>query len=355
MYEVIVLGAGQAGLAAGYHLQQQQLDYVILEASEQTAGSWPKYYDSLILFSPAQYSSLPGMDIPGGSDHYPTKEEVVRYLKQYREEFNLNVQTQKKVVQVTKNNHDFTVKTEHGITYQTRAVICATGSFNNPYIPGIPGKQIFEGRTMHSYHYQRPEPFASEGVVVVGGRNSAVQIAVELAQVADVSIATRSPIKYIPQRLLGRDGHFWGRLIGYDTFPIGLWLNVKDKEPVIDMGAYKNAIEVDHNPDQRDMFTRFTKNGVEWVDGRTERVDSVVFATGFIPRFEYLESLHAVDQEGNPLQKSGISTAVPGLYYVGLHWQRNHASATIRGVGPDAKYVLKHLKKYLHSIYKKVD
>ncbi|GGA47252.1 hypothetical protein GCM10007416_20560 [Kroppenstedtia guangzhouensis] len=100
MYEVIVLGAGQAGLAAGYHLHNQKLDYVILEASEQTAGSWPKYYDSLTLFSPVQYSSLPGMDIPGGPDHYPTKDEVVRYLNQYREHFNLNVQTTKKAVEV---------------------------------------------------------------------------------------------------------------------------------------------------------------------------------------------------------------------------------------------------------------
>lgn len=349
LYEVIVLGAGQAGLAAGYHLHNQKLDYVILEASEQTAGSWPKYYDSLTLFSPVQYSSLPGMDIPGGPDHYPTKDEVVRYLNQYREHFNLNVQTTKKAVEVTKNNGVFSVKTEDGMIYQARAVICATGAFNDPYVPDITGNQIFEGRIIHSYQYRHQEPFAGERVVVVGGRNSAVQIAVELAQVADVSLATRTPIKYMPQRLLGRDGHFWGRLIGYDTFPIGLWFHVRDKEPVIDTGEFKKAIEVDQNPDQRSMFTRFTKNGVEWADGRTERVDSVVFATGFKPKLRYLEPLQAVDEEGYPLQKGGISTTVPGLYYIGLHWQRNHASATIRGVGPDAKYVLKRLKKYLDS------
>ena len=355
MYDVIVLGAGQAGLATGYYLQRHQLDYTILEASEQTAGSWPKYYESLTLFSPAQYSSLPGLAIPVAHDHYPKKEEVIRYLNQYRKHFNLNVQTNKKVVEVLKKGSCFSVKTEDGMNYKAKAVICATGSFNHPYIPNVERKHLFEGRTLHSFHYRRPEPFAGERVVVVGGRNSAVQIAVELAQVADVSIATRTPIKYLPQRFLGRDGHFWGRLIGVDTFPIGLWVNVKDKEPVIDLGGYKKAIEVDHNPDQRSMFTHFTKNGVAWADGQTERVDSVVFATGFKPHFTYLETLRAVNAEGFPLQKGGISTAVQGLYYVGLHWQRNHASATLRGVGPDAKYVLKHLKKYVRSVHKKSD
>jgi putative flavoprotein involved in K+ transport len=352
MYDVIVLGAGQAGLASGYYLQKNQLDYVILEASGQTAGSWPKYYDSLSLFSPVQYSSLPGMDFPGDFDYYPKKDEVIRYLNDYKEHFNLRVHTYKKVVHVSKKDHDFTVRTEDGAEYRARAVICATGAFNNPYIPHLPGEDIFEGRTMHSFDYRQPQSFTGERVVVVGGRNSAVQIAVELAQVAKVTLATRSPLKFIPQRLLGRDGHFWGRLIGYDTFPIGLWLNVKHKEPVIDMGGYKRAVQVDQNPDHRSMFTRFTINGVEWADQRTERVDSVVFATGFKPEFKYLDSLYAVDEKGYPLQKGGISTAVPGLYYVGQHWQRNHASATLRAVGTDAKFVLKLIRKYLRSIQK---
>ncbi len=107
MYDVVIIGAGQAGLAAGYHLQKSNLDYVILEASEQTAGSWPKYYNHLVLFSPAQYSSLPGLDIDGGCDSYPNKDAVIQYLNDYRNYFNLNVQTRKKVEKIKKSNHFF--------------------------------------------------------------------------------------------------------------------------------------------------------------------------------------------------------------------------------------------------------
>ncbi|WP_175615765.1 flavin-containing monooxygenase [Piscibacillus halophilus] len=350
MYDVIVIGAGQAGLAAGYYLQKLNLDYVILEASEQTAGSWPKYYNNLVLFSPVQYSSLPGLDIDGGYDSYPNKDTVIQYLNQYRNYFNLNVQTRKKVEEIKKSNQFFSLKTVDQELYKARAIICATGSFNNPYIPNIDNMNTFEGKLMHSFQYREANNIKDERIVVVGGRNSAVQIAIELAQVANVSIATRTPIKYIPQRLLGKDGHFWGRLIGYDTFPIGLWRNVKDKEPVIDLGGFKKAIEENHNPDQRNMFTRFTKNGVVWSDGLKEHVDTVIFATGYKPKFDYLEPLKTVNEEGNPLQKGGISSNIDGLFFVGLHWQRSHASATLRGVGPDAKFVIKHLKKYLKSV-----
>ncbi|WP_221564654.1 NAD(P)/FAD-dependent oxidoreductase [Alkalihalobacillus sp. TS-13] len=351
MYDAIVIGAGQGGLAAGYYLKRNKLDYLILEASDQTAGSWPKYYDSLTLFSPIRYSSLPGLAIPGHPDSYPLKEEVIRYLNKYRTHFNLHVKTNKKVIGVSKNSRSFTVTIQDGTTYQAKAIINATGAFNHPYIPHIEGEEFFEGRVLHTYQYKRPESFEGERVLVVGGRNSAVQVAVELARVAEVSLATRTPIKYLPQKFLGKDGHFWGRVIGVDTFPIGLWKTVRDKEPVIDLGGFKQSIEVDRNPDQRTMFKKFTKNGVEWTDGNIERIDSVIFATGFKPTFPYLESLpEAVGEDGFALQRGGISTTIEGLYYVGLHWQRNHASATLRGVGPDAKFILKRLKKYLRSI-----
>lgn len=117
---------------------------------------------------------------------------------------------------------------------------------------------------------------------------------------------------------------------------------------VSDPGHYKSILN-SGNPDQRSMFTSFYSNGVIWPDGTREPVDSVIFATGYRPHLTYLEPLGALDQEGRPLQKAGISQSVPGLYYVGLEGQRSFASATLRGVGPDAKFVIRKLTRFLNT------
>jgi putative flavoprotein involved in K+ transport len=83
MYDVVVIGGGQAGLAASYHLKQLGLNFLILEAGDQSTGSWPHYYESLKLFSPAQYSALPGLPFPGDPERYPCRDEVVTYLRDY--------------------------------------------------------------------------------------------------------------------------------------------------------------------------------------------------------------------------------------------------------------------------------
>jgi len=345
MYDVVVIGGGQAGLAAGYYLQKHGLRYILLEAGEQTAGSWVNYYENLRLFSPVQYSSLPGLPFPLVNDTYPSRTEVIQYLNQYQQQFDIQVKTRSRVLKINKDNHSFKILTEDGSTYSANSVICATGPFNQPYIPQVEGIEQYTGNIVHSYHYKNSDSFRNQRVIVVGGGNSAVQIAIELSKVAVVSIATRSPITYMSQRLLRKDIHFWTRLIGLDTLPLGQWIKIKNKEPVIDLGEYKTAIEQKQTPNRLPMFKRLVEKGVEWEDGEIENVDSIIFATGYKPSFPYLNPLQAVDQEGYPIQKGGISTSVQGLYFVGLPWQRNHASATLRGVGPDAHYVIKYIRK----------
>jgi putative flavoprotein involved in K+ transport len=328
----------------GHRLKEAALRFAILEAGAAAGGSWRSYYDTLVLFSPARYSSLPGLPFPGDPDHYPARDEVVAYLQGYAAKLELPVSPNARVDAVERDGGLFRVVTSSGESLLTRSVIAATGSFGNPYIPELPGRSGYRGVVLHAFDYREPSPFAGQRVVVVGGANSAVQIGVELARVARVTLALRSRIIWMPQRILGKDGHFWLRVTGLDRSRF-----LRDQStPVVDAGHYRAAV-VAGRPDTRRMFTRFTDQGVVWRDGTQENVDAVVLATGYRPSLQYLSGLGALDARGRPRQKGGVSRNVPGLYYMGLSGQRNFASATLRGVGPDAEVVARHLLRFLRD------
>jgi putative flavoprotein involved in K+ transport len=202
----------------------------------------------------------------------------------------------------------------------------------------------FTGTVLHSSDYREPSPFAGQRVIVVGAGNSAVQIAVELAEHAQVSLATRAPVKFAPQRPLGRDVHFWSAAIGFDHLPIGHLLRTKPASAVIDSGRYRDALAAGR-PDRRDMFTALDGDTVLSRGGSRETVDAIVLATGFRPGLSYLDALGALDEAGHPRHDRGLSTTHSGLGYVGLEWQRSFASATLRGVGRDAEYVVQRLAR----------
>jgi putative flavoprotein involved in K+ transport len=341
MFDVLVIGAGQAGLAAGYHLRKRGLHFTILEAQDQPAGSWPHYYDSLRLFSPARYSSLPRRPFPGDPDRYPTRVEVIDYLTGYAAALDLPIRTRTRVQRIDRINDGFRVTTDQGEQIEARRLISATGSFHRPYQPSIAGEDSFTGQILHAGTYRSPAPFADQRVIVVGAGNSAIQIAVELARSARVTLATRRPIRYIPQRILGKDLHFWLDVTGLDRFPTSSSGKSRSVD-VLDTGVYRRAI-TSGSPDRRPMFSRFTGSGVIWPDGIEDAVDVVLFATGYRANLDFLVGLGALDEDGYALQQRGISTSVAGLTYVGLSNQRSLSSATLRGVGADARYVIDHL------------
>jgi putative flavoprotein involved in K+ transport len=350
MFDTLVIGAGQAGLATGYRLQQAGRRFTLLEASDNAGGSWPHYYASLRLFSPARFSSLPGMPFPGDPERYPTRDEVIAYLRSYAVRFQLPVVTGARVAEVSHDGTVFDVRVADGRRFFARNLIAATGAFHAPYLPQLPGQERFNGTLLHSFAYRTPAPYAGRRIVVVGGGNSAVQIATELARTARVSLATREPVRFVAQRPYGRDVHFWWSLLRLDTSPLEspqgrLFARLAEgKGPrVLDAGIYRQALAAGA-PDVRPMFTGFTETGVVWADGQEEPVDSVIFATGYRSNFDYLAALGALDAEGRPLQRHGVSTVVPGLGFVGLSNQRTYASAALRGVGADAAVVLRALE-----------
>ena len=340
LYDAIVIGGGQSGLAAGYYLQQWGAKFLILEAAAQAVGSWEHHYDSLRLFSPAKYSALPGLPFSGDPDRYPHKLEVVAYLKQYQKQFNLPVYFNSPVSTVTRLGEEFAVET-NGVEYHTKAVIAATGGFRNPYYPQITDAPLFTGNVMHSFAYKNSRQFHNKRVIVVGAGNSAIQIADELANTAVVTLATREPIQFQKQRLLGKDIHFWLKWTGLDIYP-------KRTPPqrglVIDSASFQEALQIGKF-DEKQMFVAFYEDGVVWADGNKEAVDAVIFATGYRPNVDYLASLEVLDRNGRIRHHKGISTTTPGLYFVGIPFQQNLASATLRGAGMDAKYVVNRLRK----------
>ena len=332
---VVVIAAGHAGLAAGRALQKEGADFLLLEQGACAAGAWPLYYDSLTLFSPARYSSLPDFPFPGDPDDYPRRDDVVAYLKAYARRFDLPIGYHMRVTSVTpRADGRFTIICQGQGAIDAGAVIVATGAFEAPYIPSIEGLGAFSGAVVHSSAYRSPGPLAEQRVVVVGSANSAVQIAVELAGVADVTLAVRKPVRYAPQRLIGRDVHFWFQLLGVDR--VGF---LSDQgTPVLDDGRYRAALSAGQ-PAQRKMFTSMWRDGVVWSDGKRERVDTVLFATGFRPHAPFLPSKLAFTNNGRLAQKDGVSTRVQGLYYLGQPGLRSFASATLRGVGVDAAHI----------------
>lgn len=344
--DTIVIGGGQSGLASGYHLQKKGLRFLILEASDQIGGSWPSYYDSLKLFSPAGYSSMPSLIFPGNQNRYPQRDEVIRYLQDYKTKFELPVLINQRVDLIEKDGKGFIIRTKSGEIFRALTIINATGSFNNPFIPKIAGMEAFQGETFHSSEYRNSKPFHNQRVVIVGGGNSAVQIAVELAEVSRTTLAVRQPIQFVKQRIWRLDLHFWLKLIGFDTFPFWRFGKTAPRlNAVNDTNRYKERITAG-NPNQQSMFTSFYERGVIWPNGKNELVDTVIYATGFRPNAPYLQSIGALDEEGRPLHKAGISK-VPGVYFVGLEGQRSFASATLRGVGQDAQFVVKKIVKHL--------
>lgn len=342
--DLIVIGAGQSGLAAAALAPRSGFSRVlVLEGARAPGGSWPRYYDSLTLFSPARYSSLPGLRFPGDPDHYPRRDEVVDYLRAYARQLPASILTSTHVASVAHQDDMWRVRSEDGRDFTAPAVIAATGDYGTPFLPETPGRAEFGGRILHAADYRSPTPFSGQRVIVVGGGNSAIQIAAELGPVADTTLATRRPVGWTPQQPLGRDLHWWLKHTRLDTAPIRRLL-AKVPVSVIDDGSYRIALER-HGVDRRDMFSSLTADGVAWADATKESVDAVVFATGYRLTFPYLTGSGALDGAGAPRHRGGLATAVPGLGFVGIEFQRNFSSKTLRGVGRDAAHVLSRLRK----------
>jgi putative flavoprotein involved in K+ transport len=346
-FDVIVIGGGQSGLAMGYYLRRTGLSFIILDNQKESGGAWLHAWNSLRLFSPAQWSSLPGMIMAGGSDYYPNRDVAIEYLKHYESKYNLPVKRAVEVLNVFKNDGEFQLQTSDGL-YTAKALVSATGSFDNPYIPAFAGAEHFKGRILHSSQYQVPEQFEGKKVAIVGEGNSGAQILAEVSQVADTIWITQKEPSFLPDHIDGRF-LFDAATQMYEAQKAGKQYKPPSLGDIVMVDSVKDARTRGVLKSLR-PFNHFTEDSIIWDDGREEKVDVVIFCTGFKPALKHLAGLNVVSANGKSDTQGTKSKLIEGLWFVGYGNWTGFASATLIGVGRSAKATVEEITKFVSSI-----
>lgn len=390
VHDVVVVGGGQAGLAAGYFLRRAKLDFAVLDAGEGPGGSWTEYWNSLRLFSPAEHSMLPGWWMPAEEgQEYPSARHVAWYLAEYERRYELPVRRPVRVEAVEREEGALRVVAREGTgrerpsgaahspaerspsgggrqgsggrqdeearrgrasevshspaqrppltSRRARYVISATGTWRAPHVPDLPGRELFAGRQLHTVDYRGPEEFAGQRVVVVGGGNSAAQILAELSKVAETTWATPRPPRFLPEDLDGRAlfdiatraqrAARQGTAAPEGVGGLGDIVVVPTVREARERGALK----------AEPMFDRLTRTGVAWADESALDCDAVLWCTGFRPVLDHLAPLGLEDGRGRIALEGTRAVAEPRLFLLGYGDWTGSASATLIGSGRTAK------------------
>jgi putative flavoprotein involved in K+ transport len=335
-YDVVVVGAGQAGLAIGRELARAGRRFVILEAAA-VGAAWRERWDSLVLFTPRRYSGLPGLPFPGDADGYPTRNEVVAYLERYASELGLPVRVDSRVRSVRSGDGDRFIVELDGGAIEADAVVVATGPFQAPFVPAVAEGLGPDVAQLHSVEYRRPADVPTGRVLVVGGGNTGFQLAKELAATHDVQLAVGTKQTPLPQRLLGRDLFWWLTKTGIlsKTVDTRLGRRARDRDTLI--GSSPRELRRRHGVAVRPRVVRAEGRTVGFADGTELEVDAVIWATGYRPELSWIE-VPVFDDEGRLRHRRGV-TDVPGLFFLGLSWQHTRGSALIGFVGDDAAFI----------------
>lgn len=348
--DVVVIGGGQAGLAAGYHLRRLGVEHVVLDAQAAPGGAWQHTWDSLRLFSPAEYSSLPGRLMPvQRGQTYPDAAHVVSYLADYEKRYELPVRREVWVEAVHRDGAFLRVRTDCG-DWRARAVVSATGTWTRPFLPAVPGRRQFTGRQLHTVQYAGPADFTGQRVVVVGGGNSGAQIAADLAHAGvDPTWVTRRPPRYLADDVDGRvlfdAATARRRALDAGRTDTGGVASLGDIVAVPPVRTARDAGLLGARP----MFTRLTATGVEWADGTRGEVDAVIWCTGFRPALAHFASLRLRGTRGRIATEGTRAVDEPRLHLLGYGDWTGPASATLIGVGRPAREAARDIAALLRA------
>jgi putative flavoprotein involved in K+ transport len=338
--EVAVVGAGQAGLALGHFLARQGRRFVILEAGPSVGTAWRERWDSLLLFTSRRYDGLPGLAFPGDPDGYPSRDEVVAYLEQYADRFELPIEVGSRVRSLAKRDGTFVLDLGDRLV-EAEQVVVATGPFQVPRVPAFAGDLAPDVFQAHSTGYRRPGDVPEGTVLVVGGGNTGYQIAKELSATHAVKLAIGSRQTPLPQRLLGRDLFWWLTKLGLleKTVDSRLGRRARHRDTLIGSGPRQLRR---HGIELKPRVVGVSGRTVGFADGSRLDVDAVIWATGYRPDYSWIE-LPITDETGAARHRRGV-TDVPGLYFLGLSWQHTRGSALLGFVADDAAFIAGQLE-----------
>lgn len=344
--DVLVIGGGQAGLAMVYHLQRCGLSFTIVDAGSAIGHAWRSRWDSLRLFTPAQYSNLPGLAFPAPKDTYTTRDQVADYLASYADHFALPVQLRTQITELTKTPTGFEAVSTGGTVFAARQVVVATGPFSAPYIPSIASGLANGVFQLHTAHYRNPGQIPPGRVLVVGGGNSGFQIAAELARAGRrVELSEGRRNACVPQRFAGHDVFWWQQRLGLlgvtADSRLGKLMAANDGTVI---GSTRQGLRR-HGVIFRPRTTRIHGAEAHYATGSTSTIDAVIWATGFRIDDSWIHVPTALDRDSRLSQRRGIVRGVDGLYTLGRPWQHTTGSALLGFVQHDAAWLAGQIQR----------
>ncbi len=350
--QTLILGAGQAGLAVGYHLARRDLPFLILDANERIGDSWRRRWDSLRLFTPARYNALPGMAFPGPARVFSTKDEVADYLAAYAARFELPLRTGIRVDRLSRNGTAFLVEAG-GRRLEADNVVVAMGSDQVPRMPAF-AHQLDPGIVqLHSSEYRKPAQLQEGSVLVVGAGNSGGEIAIEVVKQHPTWLAGKES-GHVPFRIERAPARFvflplLFRCVGHRVLTVRTPIGRRMRPKLLSHGAPlvrvkpKDIVAAGIERVPRVVGVRGGMPLLE--DGRVLEAANVIWCTGFRPDFSWIDLPVFGDEDKpiEPIHRRGIVPHEPGLYFVGLFFLYAMSSGFLPGVGRDAEHVVKHI------------
>jgi indole-3-pyruvate monooxygenase len=358
--DIVVIGAGPAGLAVSACLRHAGLPHVIADRAQDVAASWKQHYDRMHLHTVKTYSGLPFTPWPREAPRYPSRDQVISYFERYAEQHRIAPRFGVEVQRVTRGSTRFTVETSAG-RLDPRFVVVATGYNGVANQPAFPGLEGFTGSVVHSGRYRNSQPYVGKRTLVVGCGNSGAEIALDLAENGiDVAMVVRGPVHVVPRDLFGRPSQetsvllsglpvAWRDAIAAPILRLAVgdlssWGIVRPavgpnrlieeagRIPILDIGtiAQVKAGRIRVRPGVQAVLP----DRIQFEDGRTEAFDAIILATGYRPGLDrFIDGFGSISDERGRPRRFGEEAGVPGLFFVGF---RNPASGALREIAIEA-------------------
>jgi putative flavoprotein involved in K+ transport len=342
-FHTIIIGGGQAGLAVGHFLAQQGENFIILDKNSRSGDAWRCRWESLRLFTPSQFDSLPGMPFPKSKNYFPSKDEIADYIEEYARKFNLPIRHSVKVENLCQKDQEYQITTNVA-RFSARNVIVATGPYQLPFIPNFADQLDVDIFQLHSSAYLNPQQIPAKSVLIVGAGNSGAEIALELSRAGKKVWLSGRDVGRIPANSpLGKlfDGQliwwFMTHVLTVNT-PLGRKMQASTVHHGIPLGRAQRGEIAAAGVILSPRLAGIQSGKPRLEDSQILPVEGVIWATGFQPDYRWID-LPIFDEQGYPLHLGGIAQGAPGLYFIGLPFQTGLSSSLLGGVGKDAAYI----------------